>query len=41
MLYKLMWSESKTILVVDEDLIMVIEAPMRDYKRKSMGWKET
>lgn len=29
------------ILVVDEDLIMVVEAPARDYKSISMGRGET
>ena len=28
------------ILVVDNDLIMVVGDPTRDYKSKSMGWKD-
>ena len=28
------------ILVIDEDLIMVLEAPMWYYKNRSIGWGE-
>jgi len=31
--------KSKMILAVDKDLIMVVEAPTRDYKSKSKGWR--
>ena len=33
---KMTWIKSKMILVVDKDLIVVIEAPTRDYKSKLM-----
>ena len=29
------------ILVIDEEIIMVFEAPIRYYKSKSIGWRRT
>lgn len=29
------------ILVVDKDLIVAVEAPTRNYKSKSIGWRMT